>query len=84
MVHVASLGRHQLRDGLRRMGGALGPLLARSSLPVKEWGSEPDGKHDKLLVAEGLAVGFSLLGIYIFMLLEVILTLTGWVQYFFA
>lgn len=66
------------------MGGALGPLLARSSLPVKEWGSDPDEKQDKLLLAEGVLVGFMVIGVYVLVLLEVIRALADWVLPFFA
>lgn len=83
-MYFAAFGRHQLRDGSRRMGGALGPLLARSSLPVKHWGSEPDGKQDKGLVAEGVLVGSMVLGVYAFVVLEVIAILADWVLHFFA
>ena len=64
MVCFAALGRHKLRDGARRMGDTLGPLLAGPSLPVKEWGSEPDEKQDRSLMAEDLLIGFVVLGIY--------------------
>ena len=66
------------------MGGALGPLLARSSLPVKEWRSDSDEKQDKLLLAEGVLIGCMVIGIYVLVLLEVIPALADWVLPFFA
>ena len=66
------------------MGGALGPLLARSSLPVNEWGQESDEKQDKLLLVEGLLVGCMVLGVYVFALLEVAQALSHWMQRLYA
>lgn len=62
----------------------MGPLLARPSLPMKEWGSEPDEKQDKLLLAEGVLVGFMVIGLHVLVLLEVIPALPSWALPFFA
>lgn len=51
---------------------------------MKEWGSEPDEKHDKLLVAEGALVGILVIGVYVFVLLEVIRALADLVLLFVA
>lgn len=66
------------------MGGTLGPLLARPSLPVKEWGQESDEKQDKLLFVEGLLVGCMVLGVYVLALLEVAQALSRWMQRLYA
>jgi hypothetical protein len=79
LVCFAALWRHQLRDGARRMGSGVGSLLARPSLPVKDWGSEPDEKENKLFLAEGLLLGLTVLGVYVFTLLKVIPALAIWV-----
>ena len=60
------------------MGGALGPLLARASLPVKEWGSDPDEKPDKALHTEALAIGAMLLVVYILIGIEAIPAAYRW------
>ena len=51
---------------------------------MKEWGSDPDEKQDKLLLAEGVLVGFMVIGVYVLVLLEVIRALADWVLPFFA
>lgn len=51
---------------------------------MKEWGSEPDEMHDKLLLAEGFLVGLMVLGIYVLVSLEMIPTLCRWVLLFFG
>lgn len=66
------------------MGGALGALLAGSSVPVKDWEPESDEKQDKLLLAEGFLVGFLLLGVYVFISLEVFPTPSRWEPHFVA
>jgi hypothetical protein len=47
------------------MGGALGAILARTSVPMKEWGSNPDDKPDQSLRTEGMAIGVMLLAVYL-------------------
>lgn len=60
------------------MGSPLGPFLARASLPMREWGSEPDEEPDKQLIAEGYIVGLMLLGVYVIVSLEVAALLRRW------
>jgi hypothetical protein len=61
MVCFAQIGRHQLCHGPRRVGGALGPVLARASLPMKEWGSDPEEKPDQWLRLEAVLLGFAVI-----------------------
>jgi len=84
LVHLAALGRCQLRHGSRRMGGALGALLARTSLSVKEWGSDPDEKPDTLLLAEAKAVGAMLLIVYMLVGIEAIPRVYRWLVSLFG
>ena len=46
---------------------------------MKDWGSEPDEKENKLFLAEGLLLGLTVLGVYVFTLLKVIPALAIWV-----
>jgi hypothetical protein len=82
-VCFAALWRHQLRDGARRMGSAVGSLLERPSLLIKESVSDCDVKQDKLLLAEGLMIGDIVLGIYFTVSLEVIRVLYRFVLLIF-
>ena len=46
------------------MGLALGKILARASLSVREWGSEPEGPVSPAFWLEAIAVGGAVLTIY--------------------
>lgn len=66
------------------MGGALGALLARASLSVKEWGSDPDEKPNKLLQTEAMALGAMLLVIYVLVGIEAIPIVYRWLLSLFG
>jgi hypothetical protein len=63
-VHLSKVGGYQLRDGARRLCRAMGSILARSSLPMKDW--DTDDKPDRWLwleiTAAGALVGAGYLG----------------------
>lgn len=65
------------------MGSAVGSLLERPSLLIKESVSDCDVKQDKLLLAEGLMIGDIVLGIYFTVSLEVIRVLYRFVLLIF-
>ena len=53
-----------MRYGRRRLGFALGSVLARASVPVKEWGAKSDGPVSPWLWLEAFAWGCAILMIY--------------------
>tara|TARA_B110001454_G_C12572227_1_gene372414 strand:- start:561 stop:803 length:243 start_codon:yes stop_codon:yes gene_type:complete len=80
MVRFAPLWRHQLRDGSRRMGSALGQVLAGSSLLMRDWEPVPNGRQNLWLFVEATVVGAMVLGIFAFASFEIFQTLLNWVR----
>ncbi|MEQ5789300.1 hypothetical protein J3454_15520 [Erythrobacter sp. NFXS35] len=50
------------------MGSALGSVLARSPVPMKEWGSYPDEQLGRPLQIEALVVGSLVMASYMLLL----------------
>jgi hypothetical protein len=67
-VCVTTFRGYQLRNGARRMGSALGSILARTSMPMKEWGSDPDEQLGRPLQIEALVVGGLVMASYLLLL----------------
>lgn len=65
MVHIAEVRGYQLRHGSRRLGCALGAVLAGTSLLMKEWGSDPDEKPDRKLRLEVAVLSVGVLAAYL-------------------
>lgn len=80
MVRIAPLRRRQLRDGPRRMGGALGPVLAGSSLLMKDWEPMHDTRQNFWLFVEAAIVGAVVFAIYGLALFEFVGMLLNWVH----
>jgi hypothetical protein len=62
------------------MGSALGQVLAGSSLLMRNWEPEPDGRQNLWLFIEAAVVGALVLGIYAFALFDIVQTLLNWVR----
>ena len=52
-------------DGAGRLGCALGSVLARTSLLMKEWESDPDPKPNGWLWVEAILLGVTVLAAYL-------------------
>jgi len=84
LVRLAAVQRYQLRYGARRLGSALGPLLARPSVPVMEHKMGPKEKQDRWLLAEGFILGAMLLGTLALALTDALYGLYRWVLHLFV
>jgi hypothetical protein len=84
LVRLAALWRYQLRYGARRLGSALGALLARPSVPVMDHKMGPREKQDRWLLAEGFILGAILLGMLALALTDALSGLYRWVLHLFV